>query len=821
MTCSGAPGCLDDAEADDRRAQDVPGVEEGRADARGDLLLDVVADGPEPPKRSDGVVLRVERLVEVDVELGRLAVAVRCGLSVFGGFGRLGGRRRAGRGGRFGGRLRAACGGRGRASGAGPGSTAPISGFAWARARCSPGSSRGARGSARRSQVPSPASPGIRSSRVTRSSGGRPSSLSPARRGSAPRVLPDRRRPPGRRVHATLGARLVDRVAHLGLVDRRLEPPEVPGVLGRGLVRVPALPASLALGELLLEPPGVGQDEAGQLDRAGGRPDRPAEALAHDDRDQAAVIEMGVRQQDGVEVGRLVAQRHAVADRLVRAALEHPAVDEDPGLPGLQQELAAGHRGGRAEEGQVHGCMVPREACCDRRIAAPGRLSCRTPGGITVPRCQARPAARSAPRSAAYPSCRGRVDLESSSPTQVAARDRSIGSNSTTVAVTPGVAGDVASPPGREGRRVVRPERADRRLADPQHVEAFCGPGDREDVRHRAEAVPVGVAGRQLRCEVLPLDVPRSGQLADVRDRGLHLVVEEIRPGRVHDGNVRTSGELVVLERLVGRHEPALGRVPGREHLDDRRVDGVLGARRPRPRSRIVERGLEAQPQRRPEPGVRLHGAALAALDQVDHRTGDAGLRGEPLGRPSPPQASLPHLGPEAGRDRRQPRNHGRGSRANPRKARHCRSIQHGSPQPALIRPLTACRGWAWPTRRRCLRSGRAGTVLRRAPADGSRVVDGAAMGLAGARCSIPLRSCGSSPPLSASHAAPQPAPGPSGPPDRRPRAGPPRPADRRPAPAATGTRAARAGVAPRGSASHADRPTPASGACRPRSRTP
>ena len=61
---------------------------------------------------------------------------------------------------------------------------------------------------------------------------------------------------------------------------------------------------------------------------------RAAIAGLDQQRQQAAMVEMGVGQQDGVELVRVERERDAVADRFVRAALEHPAVDEDPGPVG-------------------------------------------------------------------------------------------------------------------------------------------------------------------------------------------------------------------------------------------------------------------------------------------------------------------------------------------------------------------------------------------------------------------------------------------------------------------------------------------------------
>ena len=72
------------------------------------------------------------------------------------------------------------------------------------------------------------------------------------------------------------------------------------------------------------------------------------------------MVEVGMGQEDGVEVGRLEGERDPVADRFVRAALEHPAVDEDPGPLGDEQELRAGDGRRATEEVDLHGAHGDR-----------------------------------------------------------------------------------------------------------------------------------------------------------------------------------------------------------------------------------------------------------------------------------------------------------------------------------------------------------------------------------------------------------------------------------------------------------------------------
>ena len=149
-------------------------------------------------------------------------------------------------------------------------------------------------------------------------------------------------------------------------------------VVGRDLVRVALLPAGLALGELLVELAGVEQDERGQLDRAGGGVDPAAIALLDQQRQQPAMVEVGVGQQDRIELARVERERDPVADRLVRAALEHPAVDEDPRPVGVEQELGPGDGRGATEEVDVHARMVT--AAAGGRVSR-GRMAWRPSNG--------------------------------------------------------------------------------------------------------------------------------------------------------------------------------------------------------------------------------------------------------------------------------------------------------------------------------------------------------------------------------------------------------------------------------------------------------
>ena len=148
------------------------------------------------------------------------------------------------------------------------------------------------------------------------------------------------------------------RLACRGQVDGGLVFVGFAAVVGRDLVGVALLPARLALGELLVELARVEQDERRELDRACRRVDRAAEAALTSSgmRPQwsrwAWVRSMASRSA-GIE-----GERDAVADRFVRAALEHPAVDQDRGPLGDEQELRAGDGRRATEEVDLHARMV-------------------------------------------------------------------------------------------------------------------------------------------------------------------------------------------------------------------------------------------------------------------------------------------------------------------------------------------------------------------------------------------------------------------------------------------------------------------------------
>jgi hypothetical protein len=134
----------------------------------------------------------------------------------------------------------------------------------------------------------------------------------------------------------------------------RVELRQVLGIGAERLVGVAPLPARAPFRELLLEPAAVEEDDLDQLRARAREVDGAAEARADGQRQEAAVIEVGVRDQDRIQGGGVEAQRHPVADHVVRAALEHPAVDQDAGALGGDEEARAGDGARATEEAQLH-----------------------------------------------------------------------------------------------------------------------------------------------------------------------------------------------------------------------------------------------------------------------------------------------------------------------------------------------------------------------------------------------------------------------------------------------------------------------------------
>ena len=132
-------------------------------------------------------------------------------------------------------------------------------------------------------------------------------------------------------------------------------PPRL-SVFDRRLFRMAGLEAGIALRELFVELPRVEQDQRSELHRPRGRVDLPAVTRASPAA-EGARNGRDERGSAGPHRGRrVVGERDPVADRFVRAPLEHAAVDEDAGAARLEQELRPGDGRRATEKVDLHGC---------------------------------------------------------------------------------------------------------------------------------------------------------------------------------------------------------------------------------------------------------------------------------------------------------------------------------------------------------------------------------------------------------------------------------------------------------------------------------
>ncbi len=115
---------------------------------------------------------------------------------------------------------------------------------------------------------------------------------------------------------------------HLELLQRRR------GIVtGVERLRGPVLRVAVAVGAgrvLLLQVRGVGQQDAQQVRGAGGAEDRPAESLAHQQRQRPGVVDVRVAQHYRVDRRGLEGRPGPVAQAQGLEPLEQAAVEQDP-----------------------------------------------------------------------------------------------------------------------------------------------------------------------------------------------------------------------------------------------------------------------------------------------------------------------------------------------------------------------------------------------------------------------------------------------------------------------------------------------------------
>ena len=144
--------------------------------------------------------------------------------------------------------------------------------------------------------------------------------------------------------------------ALVGMGAQQLEDPQgvVRGVerFGLGVAGVPLL---LRPGRVfLLQVRGVQEDQLGEFRRRLRAVDRRLQAVAHQAREPAAVVEVGVGQQDGVEGRHVEGRPRPVALTQFLESLEHTAVDEQLLAAGVEEVLGPRDAARGAVERQVH-----------------------------------------------------------------------------------------------------------------------------------------------------------------------------------------------------------------------------------------------------------------------------------------------------------------------------------------------------------------------------------------------------------------------------------------------------------------------------------
>ena len=140
----------------------------------------------------------------------------------------------------------------------------------------------------------------------------------------------------------------------------------------RGLVLREAMAVG-ELGILLLQVPGVSQQDCAKIDGRARAINRSAEAALDQQRQIAGVIEMGMGENNGVDGARLRGKRRPILQAQRLEALKQAAVDEQPVPFVLHEEFRSGNGTDAAEkrEVQAHAATL-RDV--DSAISLIGRL---------------------------------------------------------------------------------------------------------------------------------------------------------------------------------------------------------------------------------------------------------------------------------------------------------------------------------------------------------------------------------------------------------------------------------------------------------------
>ena len=110
----------------------------------------------------------------------------------------------------------------------------------------------------------------------------------------------------------------------------------------------------VALGLDLLDVAAVREHHPEQVGRRRRAPDRPAEAQQREARQQARVVDVGVRQQDEIDVAHVERERLAVLALGLAPALEHAAVHQEGAAGRAHPRTGSGDFAGGAEKRDFH-----------------------------------------------------------------------------------------------------------------------------------------------------------------------------------------------------------------------------------------------------------------------------------------------------------------------------------------------------------------------------------------------------------------------------------------------------------------------------------
>lgn len=108
------------------------------------------------------------------------------------------------------------------------------------------------------------------------------------------------------------------------------------------------------LGLLLQQAAAIGQNDTAQVARRGTRIDLAAKAVAHQQRQVTAMVQVGMREHDRTDLGRRQRQARPVAQAQLLIPVEQAAIDQNPLIAAGDQIFRTAHRPRRAQKRQFH-----------------------------------------------------------------------------------------------------------------------------------------------------------------------------------------------------------------------------------------------------------------------------------------------------------------------------------------------------------------------------------------------------------------------------------------------------------------------------------